>query len=169
MTATHGRTSAGVLGLIFLALGASAAAADKPHEGLWRYTMKMDMGNMAMPDMPQADLSKLPPEIRAKMPQFSGKQMSMNFEHCLTEEDMVPQQQNGRDHCTITKMDRQGNTVNWASTCDTPDGKMTATGTATYRGDNMTASTHMTGTGHGGKPIDMTQDITGQYVGACPK
>lgn len=157
------------VGAMLLATALTAVAADKPKEGLWRYTMKMDMGNMAMPGMSQADLAKIPPEIRAKMPQFNGKQMSMNYTHCLTEQDMVPQQKDGREHCTVTKMDHHGNTVDWASSCDTPHGKMTATGTATYSGDTMTATTHMTGTGDDGKPINMTQNITGQYAGACNK
>src|SRR3546814_4229632 len=60
--------------------------------------MKMDMGNIATPSISQADLARLPPEIRAKIPQFNGKQMSMDYEHCLTEQDMVPQQQKAHEH-----------------------------------------------------------------------
>lgn len=169
MKQTHLRVTTRALGILLLASAATATAADKPREGLWRYTMNMDMGNMAMPNMPQVDLSKLPPELRAKIPKFSGKQMSMNFEQCLTEQDMVPQQKNDHEHCTITKMDRHGNTVDWSSTCDTPRGKMNAASTATYSGDTMTATTQMTGTSDDGKPINMKQNITGQYIGACPK
>ncbi|HEY9547122.1 MAG TPA: DUF3617 family protein [Solimonas sp.] len=163
------RVVARALGIMLLASAATATAADKPREGLWRYTMKMDMGNIATPSISQADLARLPPEIRAKIPQFNGKQMSMDYEHCLTEQDMVPQQQKAHEHCTVTKMDHHGNRVDWSSSCDTPHGKMNATGTATYSGNTMTATTHMTGTSDDGKPIDMTQNITGQYVGACPK
>src|SRR3546814_12671922 len=65
---------------MLLASAATATAADKPREGLWRYTMKMDMGNIATPSISQADLARLPPEIRAKIPQFNGKQMSMDYE-----------------------------------------------------------------------------------------
>lgn len=148
---------------------ASAAFADAGvHEGQWRYTMKMD-GMPMPPEMKNFDASKLPPEVRSRMPQFNGNTMTMNFERCLTEKDLVPHQENGKEHCKITKMDRHGGTVDWSSTCDTPKGKMDAVGTATYSGDTMTATTHMTGTGDDGRPLDMTQNMTGQYVGPCPQ
>src|SRR3546814_19697465 len=73
------------------------------------------------------------------------------------------------DVCSSDLMDHHGNRVDWSSSCDTPHGKMNATGTATYSGNTMTATTHMTGTSDDGKPNDMTQNITGKYVGACQK
>ncbi|HET8883345.1 MAG TPA: DUF3617 domain-containing protein [Solimonas sp.] len=152
----------------FLTVSASAFAAAAVHEGQWRYTMKIE--GMTMPlEMKNFDPSKLPPEVRARMPKFDGNAMTMDFQHCLTEADLVPHQENGREHCKITRMDRHGGSVHWASICDTPRGKMNAEGTATYSGDTMTATTHMTGTGDDGKPMNLTQHITGQYVGACPK
>src|SRR3546814_2498387 len=70
------RVVARALGIMLLASAATATAADKPREGLWRYTMKMDMGNIATPSISQADLARLPPEIRAKIPPLHGKQMT---------------------------------------------------------------------------------------------
>src|SRR3546814_17103061 len=72
------RVVARALGIMLLASAATATAADKPREGLWRYTMKMDMGNIATPSISQADPARLPPEIRAKNPQITGTQLSMD-------------------------------------------------------------------------------------------
>src|SRR3546814_16064007 len=95
--------------------------------------------------------------------------MSMDYEHCLTEQDMVPQQQKAHEHCTVTKMDHPGNRVDWSSSCDTPHGTLNATGPATNRGNTMTANTHKTGTRDDGKPTDMTQNIPGHCVRPYPK
>ena len=148
-----------------LALLSSGALAGQIHEGRWTYSMTLDMPNMpAMPDMSKIDASKLPPGV--KLPQRSANGgMQMSFDRCVTNADLVPQKD--QQQCKITKMDRQGDTVNWASVCDTPHGKMNATGTATYSGETMTATTKMTGTDAHGKPIDMTQKIEGHYAGAC--
>ncbi|MGH6644823.1 MAG: DUF3617 domain-containing protein [Solimonas sp.] len=150
--------TAGLLG------AAQAASAAGIHEGRWAYTMTMDMPGM--PAMPKVDASKLPPGMN--LPQRTANGISMNFEHCVTNADLVPKN-DAQDRCKVTRMDRQGDTVNWASICDSPQGKMEATGTATYSGDTMTSTTHMTGTDARGKPIDMTQKISGRYVGACTK
>jgi hypothetical protein len=145
----------------------TTARGSEIHEGRWTYTMTMDMPNMpAMPDLSKIDPAKLPPGL--KMPQRTANGMQMNFDRCITNADLVPQK-DGDGHCKITKMDRQGSTVNWASICDSPHGKMNATGVATYSGETMTSTTHMTGTDDRGKPIDITQKITGQYAGACAK
>ena len=154
-----------------LGLAASAAAlAGEPREGKWDYssTMKMDGG----PQMPK-DMPALPPGVKLppgmQMPQFGPKGMTMNFSRCVTKDDLVPKNDSGREKCTVTKMDRKGNTVTWAATCDTPQGKAEGEGTATYTETTMTSTmtTHINDKEMG--KIAMTQDITGRYVGACGK
>lgn len=142
-------------------LVAAQAPAAGVHEGRWQYTMTMDMPGM--PAMPKVDPSKLPPGM--KLPQMDGHGMTMSFEHCVKDSDLVPRQE--RDECKTTKMDRKGNTVTWAAVCDSPQGKMNAEGSATYDGDTMTSTTHMTGTDRRGRPIDVTQKIKGRYLGPC--
>src|SRR3546814_20952973 len=99
------RVVARALGIMLLASAATATAADKPREGLWRYTMKMDMGNIATPSISQADLARLPPEIRATIPQFNGQQMSMEYEHRLTEQDRSAYSSVGKE-CVCTGSSR---------------------------------------------------------------
>lgn len=137
-------------------------AADTIKEGRWQYTMQMDMPGMPKVEMP-ANV-QLPPGM--KMPQMGPKGMTMNYERCVTKDDLVPRDDKGREHCTVTKQTRRGNTVEWAASCDTPDGKMQGEGTATYTGEAMKSTMHMTGTSHG-RPIDMTQNVTGRYLGPC--
>src|SRR3546814_15116641 len=106
------RVVARALGIMLLASAATATAADKPREGLWRYTMKMDMGNIATPSISQADLARLTHEIRSQITQFNGKQMLMDHEYCLTDTDMVPKQQTPHSHCKATTLDHHVNRVN---------------------------------------------------------
>jgi len=144
---------------------ASTAFADQIREGRWAYTMTMNMPDMPeLKNMPKIDPSQLPPGL--KLPQFTAEGMQMSFEQCVTKEDLVPRNQ---DDCKVTKMDRQGNTVKWAAVCNTPRGKMNSSGVATYTGDTMTSTAEISGTDERGKPINMTQKISGRYLGACTK
>src|SRR3546814_3159072 len=61
------RVVARALGIMLLASAATATAADKPREGLWRYTMKMDMGNIATPSISQAADRKSTSELQSLM------------------------------------------------------------------------------------------------------
>lgn len=153
-----------------LGLAVSAAALADPREGKWEYssTMKMD-GGPAMP----AQTPQLPPGVKLppgmQMPQFGPKGMTMKHTQCLTKDNLVPKSDNGPEKCTITKMDRKGNTVNWAATCDTPQGKAQGEGTATYTDTTMTSTlvSHINDKEMG--KLKMTQETTGRYVGACDK
>lgn len=154
---------------IFLAALACAVvvtpvlAAEPVKEGRWQYTMQMDVPGMPKVEMP-ANV-QLPPGM--KLPQMGPKGMTVNYEHCITKDDLVPRNDKGQENCTITKKSQRGNTVDWAASCDTPHGKMKGEGTATYTADTMTSKTHLTGTDNRGQPIDITQNVSGRYLGAC--
>lgn len=154
--------------LSLAAVSAAALAAGEPREGKWEYssTMKMDGG----PQMPQG-MPALPPGVKlppgVQMPQFGPQGMSMKFSRCITKDDLVPKNDQGPEKCTVTKMDRKGNTVNWAATCDTPQGKAQGEGTATYTGETMTSTMTTTINDKEMGKIKMTQNMTGKYVGAC--
>lgn len=153
--------------MISLVLSTAAFAAGEPKEGKWDYTsqMKMDGG----PQMPAG--IQLPPGVKlppgVQMPQFGPNGMTMNFSRCVTKDDLVPKNDQGKEKCTVTKMDRKGNTVNWAATCDTPQGKAQGEGTATYTSDTMTATMTTTINDKEMGKIKMTQNMTGRYAGAC--
>ncbi len=153
--------------MALLGLAASATAlAGEPQVGKWEYTsvMKMD-GGPAMPtETPQLPPGmKLPPGVQ--LPQFGPKGMTMSFQRCVTRDDLVPK--NDKDKCTVTKMERKGNTVTWAASCDTPGGKAEGMGTATYTATNMTSTMTTTMNDKDMGKIKMTQETTGHYVGAC--
>jgi hypothetical protein len=142
--------------LVFAA--AQAVAGDEPKLGKWEYTTSMQMPGMpAMPALPPG--VQLPAGMK-----IGGGGISRTFEHCVTKEDFVPREEKD---CTVTKNDRKGGTITWAATCNTPQGKADAQGSATYTGDTMKGSTHMTGTTSDGHPFEMTQEMTGKYLGAC--
>lgn len=133
--------------------------------GEWEYTVEMQMPGMPqvkeMPKMPEG--MKLPPGL-----QFGPKGMVHTFKNCISDDDPVPKNdQQGPHKCEITKQERSGSTIKWASHCTTPDGEMDAEGSATYTGDSMTSEMHAKGTQRG-KPVEMTQKMTGRRLGACP-
>ncbi|WP_084197564.1 DUF3617 domain-containing protein [Solimonas soli] len=146
-----------------LALACGAAFGAGIKEGRWTYTTTMNMPDM--PAMPKIDASKLPPGM--KLPQAGAGGMQMSFERCISNADLLPRDEQTQERCKITKMERHGDTVDWASVCETPRGPMNATGTAVYSGDRMTSTTHITGSARQGRPIDVTQTIAGRYVGPC--
>ncbi|HQT25958.1 MAG TPA: DUF3617 domain-containing protein [Burkholderiales bacterium] len=111
--------------------------------GEWEFTTQTSIQNM----------SQLPPGMGMH---------SYTFRNCITERDAVPQRQNGEQKCKMTKMVRRGDTVNWEISCDTPNGETKGVGSATYSGDTMRSTMHFTG-----GPMDMTQEMTGHYVGPC--
>lgn len=153
-----------ITSLALLIFANAAAAVDTVKEGQWQYTMQMQM-----PDMPKVQMppnAQLPPGL--KLPQMGPAGMTMTFERCVTEADLVPRSEHD-DRCKITQMERRGNTVQWSASCDTPNGKMNGEGTATYTRETMNSKMRMTGNDRNGKPIDMTQNITGRYIGSCPK
>jgi hypothetical protein len=152
-----------VAALICGAVAAPLLAAEPIKEGRWQYTMQMEMPNMPKVEMP-ANV-QLPPGM--KLPQMGPKGMTMNYERCVTKDDLVPRNDKGRDNCTVTKKTQRGNSVDWAVSCDTPHGKMQGAGTATYSGDTMNSKMHLTGTDDRGQPIDVTQNVSGRYLGAC--
>jgi hypothetical protein len=147
------------------AVSAAVFAADEIREGKWEYNVNMKMEGMPeMPKLPEG--VKLPPGVT--MPVMGGPNgINTTFQSCVTKDKPVPQQERGKQHCEQTRMDRSGNTVNYAVRCtDDTGGVIDGEGTATYSGDAMTSSMHMKGTSHG-HPIDMTQSMTGKYLGPC--
>lgn len=157
---------------ILLGLATSVAfAADGLKEGQWEYTSTTQMAGMpAMSASEQAQFNEamkhLPPGT--KMPGNVGmnsKGITSTFKQCVKADNPVPSDPHNKD-CQVTKMDRSGNTYTWATHCKTPDGEMDSTGSGTYDGGRMSSKIKINGTSHG-KPVNMSMDMTGHYVGPC--
>jgi hypothetical protein len=73
----------------------------------------------------------------------------------------------GQPNCKLDKMERTGGDVHWAMTCSGQQGTTHAEGEAHYRGDTMDASTKTHTAGVNGPPVDMTENTTGRFLGAC--
>ena len=143
------------------ALAATAAHAQSPADamkgkmkpGLYAYKMEMDMGQV--PGMPAG----------------MGKQ-TMNMQHCLTPQDIERGQVGkGRDgkaasNCEMQDFKMSGNTATYRMVCK-GEGAMTADNKITFVPDgfNMTMKMAMD---RGGQKMNMTQNMEGRYLGACP-
>ena len=126
--------------LLFVAGSALAANPQKP--GKWNIKMQMEM-----PGMPV----KLPP---------------VNFDVCLTEEDLanpdraVPK--DPKSSCKVGDYTIDGNTVTW--TVDCPKEKMKGEGKITFNDTSYTGAMHMT---MGDQ--EMSTKYTGKWLGECTK
>ena len=94
--------------------------------------------------------------------------MTVTITHCLTKQSPVPhftKDDKMAKYCQQTH-NFQGNTVTFHTSCSHGDLQMDSTGSMTYTGDSMQGhvKSHQV---EGGKPIDATINITGQYLGAC--
>lgn len=158
------RTLKTLLPLIALGLALPVVAADGPKPGRWEYTTTMQMPGMAaMPKLPEG--VQLPPGVT--MPQMGPKGLTSSFQQCVTGEEAIPRNENGREDCTVTKQERKGNTVRWAATCNTPQGKAEGEGSVTYQGDSMQGNFRFKGQDGRGQPFEMTQQMSGRYLGPC--
>ena len=166
-----------ILGLFLMCISIVPAKAEDFKEGKWSMTMVTHMDNMP-PEMAEAmqQMQNLPPQVQAMMKarnvQMSGngQDMTITVTHCLTRQNPVPHYTKDSkmdSYCQQTH-DIQGNTVNFHTTCNHDDFQMDSTGSMTYTGDSMQGhiKTHQVA---GGKPMDSTINITGQYLGTCDK
>jgi len=109
-------------------------------EGLWEITMRMEMPGMSM---------KMPPQTNT---------------HCLTKKDMVPQKAEPGQECKMIKSETKGDTVSWVMECKTKEGTVVFDGRVTYKGETFDGVIKMKQSG-----MDMTQNLSGKWIGKCPK
>ena len=156
-----------MLVLTLLCLPTLASAEIK--YGLWSFDT-----TMSMPDMPKmpANMPQLPPGVKLppgmNMPKMTDGGMQMTFQHCVTKDNVVPKNNKDKEDCKIDKMTRSGDTVSATMVCKTPHGEMKGAFSGSYSGNTMKSTTDISGTSHG-HPINMHQETTGKYLGACPK
>jgi hypothetical protein len=140
-----------------------AYAADAIKPGRWEFTSQMQ--TPAMPATPQ-----LPPGVTlplgVTMPPAGG---GMNVTHtsCIETDKAVPT--DPRPECKIDRMQRDGGTVSWATTCTTGQGTIRSQGVARYSGDTMNSTLITQVPQAGGNTMETTQRITGRYLGPCAR
>jgi|SRR5579884_1578953 len=162
------RMGAALLPLALLVV-APAQAADAIRPGKWEYTVTTQMPNM--PQLPPG--VQLPPNVHIQ--QGPGG-MAVTHTSCVTAAD--PTAELSRPHgpnaaqsqCKVERMDRNGGTVSWVTTCTTPDATVHSEGTARYSGDRMDASFRSRTTPRrGGQPMEASNTVTGRYLGPCDR
>ena len=154
------RLAAGTLLALALPAGlasepAHSAEAIKP--GRWEFTSQMQAP--AMPQLPPG--VSLPAGVQAR----PGSGVAATHTTCIDPENSVPT--DPRRECKIERMQRNGATVNWSTTCTMPQGAVRSDGVAHYAGDTMeaTLTTHVPQ--GDGKTLQTSQHITGHYLGPC--
>ena len=139
------------------AINAGAAETIKP--GRWEFTSQMQMPGGAQ--LPPG--TSMPPGVQGR----PGGGMSATHTSCIAADKAVPT--DPRPECRVERMQRQGATITWSSSCTTGQGTVRSDGVANYRGNSMeaTLTTHVPG--QGGAVMDTRQRITGRYLGPCTR
>jgi uncharacterized protein DUF3617 len=144
---------------------ADAQTAIKP--GKWEYTVTMQMPNM--PQVPPG--VQLPPNVQ--MQQGAGG-MSITHTSCMNGSDPTAELRrpggprgSAEGQCKVERLQQNGATVSWASTCKTPQATVHSEGTAHYNGDRMEANFTTRTTHASGPPIQVSQHVDGRYLGPC--
>lgn len=140
--------------LVLVASGVSrgvAAEAIKP--GRWQFSTQLEA---AKPVQPPAPPGALPPASGDATATYTG---------CIRSETAVPAQFGPQ--CRLNGAERHGAKFTWSMTCTNRRNKIRSDGVAQYHGDTMEATmvSHLPSTGDA--PTDMTQHITGRYLGPC--
>jgi hypothetical protein len=145
------------------------ALADDIKPGKWEYTFQMQMPNVpAMPAIPSDQLAKLPPAARAQLQQMQQGHMSFTNTSCVTADHLVPPTGSRNGECTVAKLERTGSDVSYAASCTSKEGRTTTIeGQIHYSGDAMAGEFHVHTAARDGKATDVTQQISGRYLGPC--
>lgn len=128
--------------LLFCGAGmspASAAGQVDMQDGEWEITTRMEM-----PGIPV----QIPP---------------MTFSQCITQKDLVPQNEQPDSECTVTHNQIDGNTVVWSVVCKGEEGETRGDGRITYHGDRFEGSMKMSMP----EGMSMTNHMSGKRIGPC--
>jgi len=120
-------------------------------EGMYEYTMEMDMGQV--PGMPKG----MPPQKHS-------------FQHCVTQKDIdqgeLGKGKNGpQQNCEIKNMNMSGNTATYTMECK-GEPSMKADNRITFVSDGFDMDMKMQMTRQG-QAMNMSQKMSGRYKGPC--
>ena len=135
----------GVMGWVALAAWAVNAHADGVRGGQWRITTQMTITGMPV---------VIPP---------------VTVTQCVTPKDGVPRPSAQQGSCEVSDIKAEGNKFSWHVKCS-GQRPGEGSGQVTYDGDKMNGQmTMQMQNPRSGQPMTVTQTITGQRVGDCPK
>jgi hypothetical protein len=135
--------------------GASDSGGVKP--GQWEFTTRLEAfapQQLSGTQSPQAS------------PALSGGDAT--YLSCIQSDRPVPFQFDGAV-CKLDSRDHQGARITWSMTCTNQQGAVRSDGVAQYHGDTMDGTLINHFPAANGKLTDLTQRITGRYLGACPQ
>jgi hypothetical protein len=131
-----------------------ALGADEIKAGKWQFTTEMEM-----PGMP-------PSAAGAQARPVGGAPMTSTI--CIDASNPVPAEtQQGNVQCKLDKMERNGGSVTWAMTCNSPQGPVQSAGSGRYTGDTMAANLTARVPGPNGQVMNAPGRIIGRYLGPC--
>ena len=139
------RTRTAIWGVCALALTIAppiGGAQGQGQDELWEVTTKMEMAGMPMATPPQTQ--------QVCQPKRTGQ-----------DEEMVPKQQD----CRMTDVRRSGNRTTFTIVCEGKD-KITGTGDIESDANGYRGTMRLQGT-MDGRPVNMTQNFSGQRIGTC--
>src|SRR6266567_2619068 len=140
------------------------AAADsvgvKP--GQWEFTTRLDAFATPPPPGAQSPQGQSPPATKLQ----SGG--GATYLSCIQSDRPEPFQFDGAT-CKLDSRERKGPRITWSMTCTNPQGAVRSDGVAQYRGDTMDGTLINHFPAANGTVTDLTQRITGRYLGACPQ
>jgi hypothetical protein len=131
--------------------------ADSVKQGLWQFTSELQT-----PMPPKAAAGEVP--LQAAEPQ-SGGGIKTSYSGCITSEQVVPAELGPQ--CKLDSSDRDRTAITWSMTCTNSQGPVRSEGVAKYAGDTMEATMISHLPGGDGKSTDLTQHISGRYLGPC--
>lgn len=166
-TVAHGAATAILLfaALQLPAPAAFAQTADSVRPGKWEYTVTTQMPG-GLPQLPPG--VKLPPNVQVPT-QGVGGGMTQTHTTCIaggdpTEELRRPR---GASKCTMDRMQRSGGSIVWAMTCATQNGTLHSEGTGRYTADTLEVSIKSRTIARQGMPLEVSNHVTGRYLGPC--
>ena len=98
-------------------------------------------------------------------PVSGGGGLQTTFTGCISAQNPVPVQVGPQ--CHYDRSERDGARVSWTMTCSNGQATVHSDGTAQYHADTMDATMTSHLPGAGGAAVDITQYITGRYLGPC--
>jgi hypothetical protein len=119
-------------------------------EGLWEISTQMEMKGMK--GMP-------------------GNMPATTMRQCITKKDPVPQperKEKGQE-CRMKDQKISGNTVTYAMECKGKDSVVLTSGKMTYQGNMFDGLSTTNYKGKGQPEMQMTNKMSGKYIGPCPK
>jgi hypothetical protein len=133
----------------------AAPGAIKP--GLWEFAAQLQTSAAS----PHQAGSQSP---QREQPRIGGASKTI-YTGCIAANKAAPAPSNPQ--CTLDDVQRNGPRITWSMTCTNPQNSVRSDGVAHYRGDTMegTVISHLPSAG--GAVSDVTQRITGRYLGPC--